>query len=130
VKRWGGRESTRLIALTLATKGTVCHLCSTMGDLDDPVGQGADSADHDPPRETLIRLGVPNPDAPQFLYPAHLKCNNRRKHEPLTDTLRAYLRERRMHDLGLAPSVSAARLSPAIAARRPARLPPDSFEAR
>jgi hypothetical protein len=125
LKRWGGRESTRLIALTLASKGTVCHLCSTGPD--DPVGQGADSADHDPPRVALVRLGVPNPDDPRFLWPAHLTCNLRRNDRPFDDDLRAYLRERRLHDLGLAPSVSAARLSPAIAARRPGAPPTEPF---
>jgi hypothetical protein len=110
VKRWGGRQSIRLVALTLATKGDTCHLCGM---------PGADSADHDPARSQLLRLGVRNPDLPEWLWPAHLTCNHRRRARPLDDALRAELHEARLHDLGLAPDPTAARLSPAIAARRP-----------
>ena len=120
VKRWGGRESTRLVAYTLATKGTVCHLCASgHPDDPDPVGHGADSADHEPPRVQLLRLGVANPDDPRYLVPAHLRCNLRRKDRPLTPELRVKLREARMTDLGLTATASAVRLSPALAARRP-----------
>lgn len=110
MKRWGGRESTRLVTYTLATKGDTCHLCGL---------PGADSADHDPPRSSLVRLGVPNPDLPEWLWPAHLNCNRRRKARPLDDPLRAELREARLSDLGLVADPTTARLSPALAARRP-----------
>lgn len=114
----------RLTAAVLAAKGTQCHLCSTGPD--DPIGEGADSPDHDPPRHDLERMGVLDPDALRWLWPSHYRCNVRRKRAPVTPDLRAYLRERRLDDLGLSPSVTAARLSPALAARRPA----PSFESR
>lgn len=110
MKRWGGRESTRLVRLTLASKGDTCHLCGLAG---------ADSADHDPPRSRLLSLGVPNPDLPVWLWPAHLSCNWRRNARPIDEALRVELREARLADLGLAPDPTAARLSPALAARRP-----------
>ena len=110
MRRWGGRESTRLVALTLATKGTACLLCG-LG--------GADSADHDPPRSALLRMGVPNPDLPEWLWPAHLSCNKRRRARPITEQLTTELREARLADLGLADDPTTARLSPALAARRP-----------
>ena len=80
MKQWGGRRVARLVAATLASKGTVCHLC---------LEPGADSADHDPPRSVLVRDGVPDPDALRFLYPAHLRCNVIRKARPVTPQLRA-----------------------------------------
>lgn len=110
MKRWGGRHSTRLVAHTLASKGTTCHLCGL---------PGADSADHDPPRSRLLALGVLDPDLPEWLWPAHLSCNKRRKARPIDADLRAELHEARLADLGLAPDPTAARLSPALAARRP-----------
>jgi hypothetical protein len=81
-----------LIDLTLATKGRTCHLCGL---------PGADSADHDPPRSVLVRAGVPDPDAPGYLWPAHWSpCNNRRKARPVTPDLRAELRAARLELLG------------------------------
>jgi hypothetical protein len=82
----------QLIDLTLATKGTVCHLCGL---------PGADSADHDPPRSVLVRAGVLDPDLPTYLHPAHwTPCNNRRKARPVTPELRAELRAERLSLLG------------------------------
>lgn len=82
VRRWGGRRAQRLVALVLAHKGTVCHLC---------LEPGADSADHEPPRSVLLREGVADPDALRFLQPAHLRCNIIRKARPVDDHLRAEL---------------------------------------
>lgn len=96
MKGWNGRGVRRLIDLTLQTKGTTCHLCG-LG--------GADSADHNPPRQDLVDAGVPDPDHPAYLYPAHLACNKRRKRRPITPELRAELLAARLADLG---SVAAA----------------------
>ena len=83
-RTWGGTHARTLTAVVLNRKGTTCHLCG---------GDGADSADHDPPRSVLIRAGVPDPDALRFLFPAHWQpCNNHRKARPLTDELRAECR--------------------------------------
>lgn len=81
---WGGSYARRITTAVLTTKGTTCHLC----------GQpGADSADHNPPRSVLIRMGVTAPDAMRYLFPAHWQpCNNHRKARPLTDQLRAECR--------------------------------------
>lgn len=92
MKGWNGRGVARLVALTLRDKGTTCHLCS-MG--------GADSADHNPPRDDLVRLGVTDPDDPAYLFPAHLACNKRRKKRPITPDLVAELRAKRLADLGV-----------------------------
>lgn len=104
----GSRRWRRLVATTLANKGTVCHLCG-MG--------GATSADHDPPRQELVRRGVPDPDDLRFLNPAHLVCNHRRGTQPLTPELRAHLRALRLADLGLGPTPTG--LSPRFTKRRP-----------
>lgn len=108
-RSWSGRHSQRCVALTLQTKGTVCHLCGL---------DGADSADHDPPRSLLMRQGVPDPDALEYLNPAHLvPCNVMRKRKPVTDALKAAcLRARRAH---LERIAVARTLSPRLAARRP-----------
>lgn len=79
---WGGREAQRLTALTLATYGTVCHLCRH---------GGADSADH------LVPRSHGGPDSLDNLRPAHhrrcrvcgLRCNTKRGARPLTAALRA-----------------------------------------
>ncbi len=81
-RAWGGRRAIALVAAVLASKGTVCHLCGEAG---------ADSADHDPPRSVLLREGVRNPDALEYLHPAHVRCNILRKARPITDALRADL---------------------------------------
>lgn len=87
MKEWGGRASQEAVALTLANKGTTCHLCGL---------DGADSADHDPPRSQLIADGVLNPDAQVYLWPAHrVPCNVGRGVRPITDDLRAELRAAR-----------------------------------
>lgn len=106
---WGGRRAQRLTAATLANKGTICHLCGL---------EGADSADHDPPRSVLLTDGVANPDALEYLWPAHrLPCNVVRKARPITPDLRAELREARLAALGEA--ATAVPLSPRFAGRRP-----------
>lgn len=86
---WGGRKVRRLTLVTLATKGTTCHLCGE---------DGADSPDHDPPREDLVQAGVPNPDALVYLWPSHRLCNYRRNRRPITDDLREELRRKRRRD--------------------------------
>jgi hypothetical protein len=92
MRKWAGPKVRQLIDYTLATKGTTCHLCGL---------PGADSADHDPPRSVLVRAGVPDPDAPAYLYPAHWSpCNNNRKAQPITPELRAELRTARLELLG------------------------------
>jgi hypothetical protein len=83
-RTWGGTYAKRLVTAVLTNKGTTCHLCD---------GDGADSADHNPPRSVLIRAGVPNPDAMRYLFPVHWRpCNNYRKDRPVTDELRAECR--------------------------------------
>jgi hypothetical protein len=108
-RQWGGRYAQRLVALTLRTKGTVCHLCGL---------PGADSADHDPPRSVLVAQGEANPDQLEYLWPAHFRpCNNTRRDQPITPALRARLREARLSSLGL--TATRPDLSPRFAARRP-----------
>lgn len=85
---WSGRKVPRLVALTLASKGTTCHICGL---------PGADSADHDPPRSVLLAAGMPDPDHPRYLWPAHrYPCNVRRKARPLTPELQQMLRLARL----------------------------------
>jgi 5-methylcytosine-specific restriction endonuclease McrA len=64
-----GQARTRLIAQTLAVKGTVCHLCGT---------DGADTADHLLPRSAGGANELAN------LAPAHRACNTQRGTMPLT----------------------------------------------
>ena len=111
MSRWGGRKVAKLVELTLATRGRECWLC----ELD-----GADSADHEPPRSELVAAGVPDPDALVYLYPAHLICNQRRLARPVTPELQADLRRRRLADI--AELAASADLSPVLAARRPVLL--------
>lgn len=98
VRAWGGRYAQRLVVACLTSKGRTCHLCG-LG--------GANSADHDPPRSTLIAAGVPDPDAMRFLFPAHLGCNIDRKARPITDELRTELRERMLSRHRVKPALSA-----------------------
>lgn len=104
---WGGRKVRRLVALVLHLKGRVCHLCRL---------DGADSADHEPPRSVLVATGVADPDALRYLMPAHLKCNVRRGDRPVTDALRVELRAKRLYDLGVR-AADAFALSPRFADR-------------
>lgn len=106
IPQWGGRRAAELTAATIATKGSLCHLCGL---------DGATSADHDPPRRDLIARGVLDPDLLEFLFPAHLLCNQRRGLRPVTDELRAELRARRLEELE-----TVGRLSPLLEQRRPA----------
>lgn len=103
---WSGRRATELTAACLTMKGRLCHLCELAG---------ANSADHDPPRQDLIERGVPDPDDLAYLFPAHLKCNQRRARRPVTAELRAELRARRLADLE-----AMSRLSTSLEGRRPA----------
>lgn len=86
---WAGARRVRLIRATLATKGTVCHLCGY---------DGSTSADHEPPRSVLLAEGLANPDQLRYLFPAHLSCNIRRKARAITDELRAELARRYQAD--------------------------------
>lgn len=63
--RYTARRNRRLVL----EDNDVCHLCGL---------PGADTVDHDPPRKYLVAAGVPDPDAIEYLRPAHLKCNQRR----------------------------------------------------
>lgn len=65
---WGGRVAQRLVALTLATFGTTCHLCGR---------PGANSADHLIPRS---RGGL---DVLENLRPSHRSCNYARGNKTL-----------------------------------------------
>lgn len=102
---WSGRRATELTSACLTMKGRLCHLCGL---------PGANSADHDPPRQDLLELGVPDPDDLAYLFPAHLKCNQRRARRQVTEELRAELRARRLADLD-----ASGRLSSSLEARRP-----------
>lgn len=105
---WSGRKVPKLIAAVLHTKGRTCHLCGM---------DGADSADHDPPRSVLIAEGVVNPDAMRYLFPSHLQpCNLARGARPITDELRSELRAKRIRWLELRRAESS--LSPRFARRR------------
>jgi hypothetical protein len=106
--RWSGRRVLELTAACLTMRGRICHLCGL---------DGATSADHDPPRQDLLERGVIDPDDLAYLFPAHLKCNQRRARRPLTDELRLELRSRRLEDL--AELASSALLSPLLERRRP-----------
>lgn len=106
--RWGGRRVAPLIALTLATKGRTCHLCHL---------DGATSADHDPPRTVLLARGVANPDHPDYLWPAHLLCNQIRGARPISDQLRGECRAKML--AGLGKSAAPVTLSSRFASRRP-----------
>lgn len=106
-KPWSGRRVTRLVAYVLHTKGRRCHLCGY---------DGATSADHEPPRSELIASGVLDPDHPDYLFPAHLKCNVRRGTRALTPELRLELRTRYERDVAIASA--SADLSPRFARRR------------
>lgn len=86
IPTWGGSYSQRLCAAVIAAKGDVCWLCGMAG---------ATSADHNPPRSKLIALGIANPDAMRFLFPAHVRCNVLRRARPVTDKLRAELAKAR-----------------------------------
>ena len=88
VSGWSGRKVPRLVALTLQTRGTTCHICGL---------SGADSADHDPPRSVLIAAGMPDPDDPRYLWPAHrYPCNVRRKARAITPELQSMMRQARL----------------------------------
>ena len=88
----------RLTTATLESKGTTCHLCEL---------EGADSADHNPPRADLLAAGVLYPDQLAYLWPAHRLCNIRRKRRPITLELRYELRARRLEDLRVARATAA-----------------------
>lgn len=106
MKTWGGRRVRLLVQLVLEVKGTTCHLCGL---------PGADSADHDPPRSVLVASGCPDPDALEYLHPAHrVPCNVGRRARPITDALRAELRALRLRAEGRAT----ASLSPRFARHR------------
>lgn len=60
---WNGRKVTELRALTLATYGTVCHLCGR---------PGATTADH------VVARAAGGTDSLDNLRPAHLSCNSAR----------------------------------------------------
>lgn len=108
-RTWSGRRVRVLVDATLATKGRVCHLCQL---------EGADSADHDPPRSELLAAGVLNPDTLEYLFPSHrYPCNVGRGARPITPELRAEMRTKRLAAEGRAES--AAPLSPRFASRRP-----------
>ncbi|MFW0790092.1 HNH endonuclease [Gordonia sp. CPCC 205333] len=68
--KWGGATAARLVALTLATFGRVCHLCGR---------EGATTADHVIPRS---KGGA---DALFNLRPAHRRCNQQRGDMPLNE---------------------------------------------
>jgi hypothetical protein len=89
----------RLTLHVLDVKGSTCHLCEL---------EGADSADHNPPRADLLAAGVSYPDQLAYLWPAHRLCNIRRKRRPVTLELRYELRARRLEDLRVARATAAA----------------------
>ncbi|MCP2281076.1 HNH endonuclease [Nocardia amikacinitolerans] len=65
---WSGRRAQALRAATLATYGTLCHLCGR---------PGANTADH------LIPHSQGGPDSLENLRPAHKSCNSARGDMPL-----------------------------------------------
>lgn len=98
MRAWGGRRAQQLVVAVLSSKGRTCHLCG-LG--------GANSADHEPARSVLIAAGITDPDAMRFLFPAHLGCNIDRKARPITEELRAELRDRMLARHRVRPAVSA-----------------------
>lgn len=111
MSKWGGRVVRVLVDHVVQRDGGVCWLCGMLG---------ADSADHEPTRSALVKLGVPNPDDPAYLRASHLVCNQRRGTRPVTPALKAELRRRRLDDIARAHATAAP--SPRFARR--------SFESR
>src|SRR5687768_4771002 len=111
---WGGRKVAPLVLAACEQEGWVCWLCG------DPITMAERSADHDPPRSTLVRNGVPDPDDLRWLRGGHLLCNQRRGIRRVTDELRAELVAKRAGDR--AKAQQAARLSSSVARRRPTLL--------
>lgn len=72
---WGGAEAQALTALTLATYGTVCHLCGR---------PGATTADHVLPRSRGGENVLAN------LRPAHGRCNSSRGNMPLDEWVKRH----------------------------------------
>ena len=70
---WSGRYAQKWTAATLATHGTICHLCRS---------GGADTADHVQPRSKG------GPDSLANLRPAHHGCNSLRGDMPLSRLVR------------------------------------------
>lgn len=106
--QWGGRRAQTLVAATLSSKGRTCHLCGL---------QGANSADHQPPRSELIRAGIADPDALRFLFPAHLLCNIVRKARPITAELRAECRTKLLAAARVGTPARSARFADRLAGR-------------
>ena len=69
-----GRYTARKNRAEVLAESDICHLCGR---------PGATTVDHEPPRKILVMMGVADPDAKQYLRPAHLKCNQRRGTKPL-----------------------------------------------
>lgn len=116
---WSGRRVRRLVRQTLHEKGDRCVLCGY---------PGADSADHNPPRSVLLRAGVPDPDAIEYLFPAHrYPCNITRQARPITAELRVELRAK--FEAHRSRVSQRADLSPRFAARGPVSLTIDAREA-
>lgn len=86
MRPWEGRYARRLVAITLHTYGTVCHLCRQ---------DGARTADH------LIPRSKGGSDDPANLRPAHQGCNSLRNNMDLAEWFARHPVPRRQ---ALAPS--------------------------
>ncbi len=83
----GGRGNQRLLRLTIATYGAVCHLCLRAIRLDLPPRHP-----DGPTRDHVVPTSKGGPDTLENSRPAHGRCNYRRGNRALTPDLLASFR--------------------------------------
>lgn len=74
-----GRNWRKVIEFVRRELPWVCWVCGNpilkhLNHATDPMGH---TVDHDPPRKTLLLLGL-DPEDPRYLRPAHRRCNSRK----------------------------------------------------
>ena len=73
-----GRNWRKVVERAKRELPAVCWLCrnpiNLALDKNDPMSW---TLDHDPPRKTLLQLGL-DPEDPRYLRPAHRRCNSRK----------------------------------------------------